>query len=262
MDLPQVKNDNGKALMRAEYVRFIKKLKAISGKQIDVEALKTAITIVNNKRKALYRLQDVRKNNPAPISGLDSLLINQVGFYDNPVRFTDSINKICDECESRAKKGEGVATEGTMRILVSGCPMAVPNWKLPHIVETSGAVIVGEESCVGERGIRNLVQNKATTLDGLVDALVERYMGIDCAIYTPNTERLDHIKEMYKKYRADGVILYGLNFCTPYMMEAMSIEKELQKEKIPVIKIETDYSQEDTEQLKTRIDAFIEMIKG
>lgn len=40
----------------------------------------------------------------------------------------------------------------TPRILVSGCPQAVPNWKLHMITETAGAVIVGEESCVGEFG--------------------------------------------------------------------------------------------------------------
>lgn len=41
---------------------------------------------------------------------------------------------------------------GAPRILISGCSMAVPNWKLPIIVENAGAVIVGEESCMGERG--------------------------------------------------------------------------------------------------------------
>lgn len=46
---------------------------------------------------------------------------------------------------------------GVPRILISGCPMAVPKWKLLIIVENAGAVIVGEESCVDERGTRNLV---------------------------------------------------------------------------------------------------------
>jgi benzoyl-CoA reductase/2-hydroxyglutaryl-CoA dehydratase subunit BcrC/BadD/HgdB len=35
--------------------------------------------------------------------------------------------------------------------------MAVPNWKLPYLVESSGAVIVGEESCIGSRNTRDLV---------------------------------------------------------------------------------------------------------
>ena len=261
MDLPQVKNENGKVLLRAEYIKFKEKLEVLSGKKINVEALKEAITTVNNKRKAIYRLQELRKHDPAPISGLDSLLINQVSFYDDPVRFTGSINKLCAELEERVEKEDGVAQKGIPRILVSGCPMAVPNWKLPKIIETSNAVIVGEESCIGERGIRNLVIDEAITVDGLIDALVDRYLDIDCAIFTPNPDRFDHITEMYKKYNADGVILYGLNFCTPYQMEAMEIDRELYKNGIQSLKIETDYSQEDTEQIKTRVDAFIEMLK-
>ena len=43
----------------------------------------------------------------------------------------DSVNKICDELEQRIRKGEGVFPKGTPRVLLSGCPMAVPNWKLP-----------------------------------------------------------------------------------------------------------------------------------
>ena len=122
-------------------------------------------------------------------------------FYDNPQRFTDSVNKICDELEKRIAGKKGVSPEGTPRILMSGCPMAVPNWKLPWIVETSGAVIVGEESCVGERGTRNLVSTSGETVDELMDAIVDRYFQIDCAIFTPNPDRLDHVEEMVRPTR-------------------------------------------------------------
>jgi benzoyl-CoA reductase/2-hydroxyglutaryl-CoA dehydratase subunit BcrC/BadD/HgdB len=40
----------------------------------------------------------------------------------------------------------------------------------------------------------------------------------------------------------------------------MGIEKELENSGIPAIRIETDYSQEDVGQLKTRIQAFIERL--
>ena len=61
------------------------------------------------------------------------------------------------------EEGRGVFPKGTPRIIMSGCPMAVPNWKLPWIIETAGAVIVGEESCVGERGTRNLTDDSGNT---------------------------------------------------------------------------------------------------
>ena len=198
---------------------------------------------------------------PAPISGLDALLANQVYFYDDPLRFTDSVNKICDELETRIEKRFGVAPKGTPRILLSGCPMDVPNWKLPWIVESSGAVIVGEESCVGERGTRNLTDDSGSSIDKLMEAIVDRYFETDCAIFTPNPDRLNHIVKMVKDYKADGVIHYGIQFCQPYIIESMSVEKALEEMNIPCLRIETDYSMEDVEQLTTRIEAFLEILK-
>lgn len=260
MDMPQMKTDSGRALLKSEFYRFKDAVENLTGRKIDFSALKNGISIVNAKRKALHRLAELRKKGVVAISGLDALLVNQVSFYDDPVRFTESVNKICDELETRIKENVSVFPASAPRVVVSGCPMAVPNWKIPFIVETSGGAIVAEESCVGERGLRNLVDDSAEDLDGLMDAIVDRYFKIDCAIFTPNQERIAHITDIMEDTKASGVILYGLNFCQPYLMEAMNIEKVLERKGIPALRIETDYGQEDTGQLKTRIEAFMEML--
>jgi len=262
IDLPQMKNERARALLASEYRSFMNRMVELSGNTITEEGLRQGIETVNAKRNAVHRLDLLRAGNPAPISGLDSLLINQIFFYEDPVRFTTQINALCDELEERVKNKIGVASRETPRLLISGCPMAVPNWKVPAIVEASGAVIVGEESCIGERGNRNLVDMSGATIDTLVDAIVDRYLRIDCAIFTPNPDRLAHIRDMVKMYRADGVILYAIQFCAPYTVEAIDIERELEKDGIPAIRIETDYADEDVGQLRTRIQAFIEMVKG
>jgi len=260
MDLPQMKSDSGKALLRAEYKKFTAAIEKLSGNRVTVESLKKAIAIVNAKRRAVQRLSKLRKADPEPISGLDALLINQIFFYDDPEHFTASVNALCDELDERIGKKHSVRAGKTPRILVSGCPMAVPNWKVPWIIESSGAVIVGEESCVGERGTRNLTKDSGDTVDVLLDNIVDRYFQVDCAIFTPNTDRLSHIREMAGNYRADGIIHYGLQFCQPYLMESITVEKELEDSGVPVLRLETDYSQEDAGQIKTRIDAFVERI--
>jgi len=132
---------------------------------------------------------------------------------------------------------------------------------VPFIVETSGAVIVGEESCVGERGTRNLTDVSGKTVDEMMEAIVDRYYQVDCAIFTPNPQRLEHIQEMAAAYKADGVIHYGLQFCQPYLMESIPVEKTLEEKNIPTLRIETDYSMEDVGQLKTRIEAFVEQLR-
>ncbi|MGD0947083.1 MAG: double-cubane-cluster-containing anaerobic reductase [Candidatus Binatia bacterium] len=262
MDLPHTKSAEGRSLLRAEFRRFAAALEDLTGKRLTPDVLRRGIAAVNAKRSAMHRLARLRAADPAPVSGLDALLMNQVYFYDDPARFTASVNAICDELEQRADRGDGVAPKTTPRIVVSGCPMAVPNWKLPAIVERTGAVIVGEESCIGERGTQFLTADTGRTVDELMDAIVDRYFKIDCAIFTPNPSRVEHVMRMVKDLDAHGVIHYGLQFCSPYQIEAGPVEKRLEQEGIPTLRIDTDYGQEDVGQLQTRVEAFVERLRG
>jgi benzoyl-CoA reductase/2-hydroxyglutaryl-CoA dehydratase subunit BcrC/BadD/HgdB len=184
-----------------------------------------------------------------------------VFFYDNPERFTDSVNKLCDELEQRIENKVGVAPETTPRIVISGCPMAVPNWKLPSIIENAGAVVVGEESCIGERGTQNLVSTDGESVDALLENLIDRHFTIDCAVFTPNPSRAEHALQIAREAKADGVIHYALQFCSPYQMETPLLERHVEDGGLPVLRIDTDYSQEDAGQLRTRVEAFVEQIK-
>jgi len=260
MEVPQQKNPCDRDLGKAEIMRFKGELETLTGNKITAERLKESVRIVNDRRKALQRLNRLRAVVPVPISGRDVLLINQVSFYDDPVRFTSSINTLCDEIESRIEKKQGVAENNVPRLLLSGCPMAVPNWKLPFVIEGSNAVVVGEESCIGTRNTRDLVDESADTVGDMIDAICDRYLKIDCACFTPNTERLENISTMAKELNVDGVIHYALMFCQPYANEALKVEKTMKKEGVPMLSIETDYSMDDLEQLKTRVGAFVEML--
>ncbi len=261
MEIPQMKNACDRDLWRAEIVRFKEKVEEVTGNTITASNLREAIRTVNERRSVLQRLNSLRRASPAPISGRDALLINQISFYDDPIRFTAKIGELCDELELRTQSGKGVVSADTPRLMLSGCPMAVPNWKLPYIVESSGAVIVGEESCIGTRNTRDLVDESADSLDGMIDAIRDRYFKIDCACFTPNAERMDHIVDMARELKVNGVIHYGLSFCQPYAIEAFKVEKALKAAGIPMLSIETDYGMEDVEQLKTRVEAFVEMTR-
>lgn len=261
MELPHKKGVDGRTMWRNEIKRFADKLEELTGNKITPEKLLESSRIVNAKRKALQRLSALRAADPSPISGLDALLINQVSFYDDPIRFTAKTNELCDELEERIKAGSGVAAKGSPRVLISGSPMAIPNWKLHAIVEGSGATVVGEESCVGERNFRTLLDENFSSVEQGIDKLSERSLTVDCACFTPNTERLDNIVEMTKRLKAQGVIHYALQFCTPYMMEAFKAKKTVDAIGVPFLRIETDYSMEDMGQLTTRVGAFLEMMQ-
>lgn len=262
MDLPQKKSSKGKELWSNEVAEFKSEVEKLTGKEITASSLSEGIRLVNNKRKALLRLSDLRKANPSPISGRDALLIEQIAFYDDIPRFVEKVSALCDELEERVSKGVGVTDSSAPRLLISGTPMVIPNWKVPYIIETSGATIVCEESCTGQRYFRNLVAETDGGVESQLNNLADRYLRTDCACFAPNDERIDHVIEYVKNFNVDGVVCYTLQFCDPYAVETYRVKKVLEEEGIPVLEIETDYGQEDTGQIKTRVEAFVEMLSN
>ena len=146
--------------------------------------------------------------------------------------------------------------------MISGSPMAIPNWKLHSIAQAAGASVVVEESCVGTRYFTDLVESKGESLNDLLWAIVEKYSKIPCACFTPNNKRLDSVTKLAKQFDVRGVIYYTLQNCHDYNVEGVKVERALKAEGLPMLKIETDYAMGDSEQIKTRVEAFLEIIEG
>ena len=262
MNLPQMKRAKDVQAWAEEIETFKNIVEEFTGNKVTADKLAESIKLINNKRKALERLNDLRKNETLPISGCDALLISQIAFYDDPARFTQMTNKLCDELEKRVADGVSVVPAGTKRIMLTGTPLAIPNWKLHNIVETSGAAVVCEEMCTGTRYFEKLVDESGTTLEEQYQALANRYMNINCACFTPNSGRIDDILRLAKEYKVDGIIDVNLKFCNLYDTEGYFVERAMKEAGIPVLGIETDYTDSDAQQLRTRVSAFIEMLNN
>lgn len=262
MNLPQMKRSKDVQAWAEEIETFKNIVEEFTGNKVTADKLAESIKLINNKRKALERLYDLRKNETLPISGCDALLISQIAFYDDPARFTQMTNKLCDELEKRVADGVSVVPAGTKRIMLTGTPLAIPNWKLHNIVETSGAAVVCEEMCTGTRYFEKLVDESGTTLEEQYQALANRYMNINCACFTPNSGRIDDILRLAKEYKVDGIIDVNLKFCNLYDTEGYFVERAMKEAGIPVLGIETDYTDSDAQQLRTRVSAFIEMLNN
>ena len=82
---------------------------------------------------------------------------------------------------------------------------------------------------------------------------------IPCACMTPNKRRLDALDEMILRFKPDVVVDVILQACHTYNVESYRIERYIRdKYGLHFLKIETDYSAADTEQLRTRIEALLE----
>jgi len=263
MNIPHMKREKDLKMWQEEIVEFKEHIEEVAGKKLSLEEMIEGTKIINEKRKAMQRLDALRGMNPdvVPISGKDALFINQMGFLDDPKRYTQKVNELCDELEKRVEEKNSVFEESTPRLMVLGTPIAPPNWKLHTAVEGSGGAIINEESCIGHRYYKDNVDlDSVETEEDLMKQLMQRYSAVDCACFTPNTPRIDKILKMYKDRCADGVIYYTLSFCHTYNVESHLVTEALETAEIPCLVIESDYSPEDAGQIKTRVEAFLESI--
>ncbi|MDQ7095289.1 double-cubane-cluster-containing anaerobic reductase [Desulfosporosinus sp. PR] len=261
MELPQKKDVKDARLWEDEVREFASFIERETQVNLTAENLAQGIQTINNKRQALQRLANLRKHSPAPIHGLDVLLINQLSFFDDPVRFAAQVNALCDELDERVKAGIGVVPADAPRILITGTPQPLPAWKLHALIEQTGAVVVGEETCTGERYYKDVTEPADNVADMLAN-IAKRPLKVNCACFTPNQGRLEDITYMAENLKADAVIDFSLQFCQPYGVESYFVGKEMEKKSIPFLRLESDFSEEDQGQLLTRIEALIEMIRA
>ncbi len=260
MEVPQRRNEADRHLWLEEVYKFKDLVEELSGVTVTADALKEAIKLVNLKRSALKKIDEFRKLDAPPISGLDALLVVQVSMNQDIHAFIKDTQALIEELQERTDNGISAYSEKGQRVLLAGSPSPMGYAKVHHIVESSGLQIVADESCTGLRYFRDLVNEDLHDLDKQIEAVADRYFGIDCACFSPNTERIDNLQQLVKDYNVKGVVQSILQYCHTYNVEAKIVEKSLKKIGIPSIKIVTDYSQEDIGQIRTRIEAFAEIL--
>ncbi len=260
MEVPQKKAPVDTGVWRQAVREFRDRVEALTGVTVEPSRLRETTRVMNEKRRALQRLNEFRKLTPPPISGLDALVVMQAALNDDPVRFTEHLNILNEELKERAQEGISPFSTTAKRVMIAGCPSVMGNWKLHALIEQAGAAIVVDESCTGLRYFRDLVDESASGLSAQLDAIADRYMKIDCACFSPNNERMEALPVIAEDYQIDGVIQYILQYCHGYNVEAIRVAGVLKEHNIPNLKIETDYSQEDVGQLRTRVDAFLEQL--
>ncbi len=258
LEVPQKKGPCDRDLWHEEVVRFKARLEETTGRTLEPAKLAAAVRLMNRKRRALARLNGFREEANPPLSGLDALVVMQGALVDDPLRFSERLEALNDELEDRVRRGVGISPAGTKRVMVSGCPSVMGNWKLHHLIESAGALVVCDETCTGTRYFSALVEERDGGLDDQIAAIAARYLTIDCSCFSPNDERIDSVLRLVREYRVDGVVQYVLQYCHTYNVEAVRVASALKEAGVPSLKIVTDYAEEDTGQLRLRVDAFLE----
>ncbi len=266
---PRVKDDPQTLSLWKEEMQAIKgKIEDFTGTKINRKKLGSSIKIMQRATKAFRRLQDLRKGPPV-IMGRDAMLVTQTSLWDDIKRWTEKAEELCDELEKRVKQKEWACSPETPRVMVTGTPMMWPDsWKVPNLIEESNpqGIMVVDELCSGDRILYDPVGVDEWTMNDMFDAVSERYlMASTCPCFTSehgNEDRINWIMDRIKEYKVDGVIYYVVRGCVLYAMEYARVKRVLDHLGMPVYYLDTEYTREDVGQMKTRIEAFLEMLEA
>ena len=267
MPIPRVKDsDQAVRFWREELLEMKKQIEALTGNKITKKKLKAAVELTQKATKASRRLQDLRKGAPV-IMGRDAMLVNQTFMWDDIKRWTEKTEALCDELEKRAQQKQWACPPDTPRVMLTGTPMIWPdNWKVPTLIEEANpqGVLIADELCSSERLLYDPVGVDEWSMDDMLKAISERYlMASTCPCFTSadgNEDRINWLLTKVKDWKIDGVIYYVVRGCMLYAMEYTHVKRVLDKLGIPVYYLDTEYTREDVGQLKTRVEAFLEML--
>lgn len=162
-----------------------------------------------------------------------------------------------EKMETRLARGERYGAPDSPRVMVTGCPVGGDATKIFNIIEQCGGVVVAPDACTGMKAFAGEIEENTAEP---VRAMARRYLEIPCACMTPNDRRLDSVSQMIEQFRPDAVVDFVLTACHSYDVESYKVGRHVNgKHSLPFLKIETDYSDNDEGQIRTKIEAMFEM---
>jgi len=147
------------------------------------------------------------------------------------------------------------------RLVLTGAPIIWPNFKPLNIIEECGADVVADTLCTGVQSRFDPVVYDESGRGALLRALALRHVfGSVCPCFISQGRRIARVLDLVEEFRADGVVNYALRLCQLFDMESYRLGRIMKERKIPFANMRTDYSLEDTEQLRVRLEAFLETL--
>lgn len=262
LELPNDKDNPDSKEFWLKQVKALKtKLEQLTGKKITNKSLEQSIKLLHRRTALVREMLEFRKQAQLRMTGRDVYMILQTAFFDDVQRWMANLEKVI--AELKASSSLAVAPQGTPRIIMTGSALMWPNMKLLHIIEESGAIVVADDSCACGQYFYNPVEVNEWSMKAMLEGVSDKYLlPVVCPVFVHSDDRIDRLNELIAQYAANGVVYHILRLCQVFDFEFTKLSKVLEKMKVPLIKIESEYSEEDAGQIKTRIEAFIEMLEA
>ena len=238
--------------LAGQYEMIRKKLEEILSVEITDEALADAIAVYNDCRYAVREFTEVAADYPQIITPTVRHQILKAAMFMDKKDYTVIIKGITHELR-KMKPQEW----GGKKVIVTGITLEPTD--LLQIFEEFSVAVVGDDLAQESRQFRTDVVYYGSPTRRLAKQW-QNHSACSLA-FDPYKERVSYLSRLARATKADGVIIALMKFCDPEEYDVPIIMEEMEKEGIPLLTIEIDQQSNSYEQIKTRIQSFVESME-
>ena len=250
--------DISREYYRHELREFRAMLENLVGHPISDDDIRANYAKTNRINELLRKIDELRKQDNPPITFSDFIKLNH---YTLRLDYDTSIEAL-EQIYEELKNAPGAHAADAPRILIMGRAVALGDYQVPTIIENAGGSIVCEFLDEAIRPFKNDISTEGDVVDAYASAIYDNR--VPQCIFQPAWEtRFEHLKELIKEYRIDGVLWYQLAFDEIYDMEHTCLSKWIAETGVPLMKLESsyEYSREAVAPLTTRLESVVESLK-
>ena len=255
-----IRNPASHRFFKAELGQFQKSLERYTGTQISAAALREAVALHNENRTLLRELSRLRREDPPLLTGTEMLQVLIAGMTIPADEYRGLLKEVIAEVRGRAERPPTRAA----RVLVYGAEL--DDASFIELIEGSGANVVIDDLCVGTRNYWDDIAPTDDPLDGITSYYLEAIRCPRTYRDTPGSHEADlesryrYLMDFIDEFKVNGVISYVFRFCDTHEFDLPEVRDYLESQGVPFLHLEEDYDIAAAGRLKTRIQAFLEMI--
>jgi benzoyl-CoA reductase/2-hydroxyglutaryl-CoA dehydratase subunit BcrC/BadD/HgdB len=253
----------GREYFFRELEGFVAELEEISGHRLDQERLAKSIELYNGIRRNLQALYRRQAQDHASIEWLDVYQVVHAGYYLDREQYLSLLQELLDEVAAAdaQKRTEWSKPDLRPRVIFSGSVIPPGDTKLIDIIARAGGKVVGDDLWSG-LAPHDDVDIKEPSIRGIAEAFIDRVPHAALPYLDLKSDRrLAHLRRIVADFRAVGVVYHSLRYCDAYTFKTIETKDVLRADGVPLLDIHTEYAGSDFEAIRTRAEAFLEMLR-
>jgi benzoyl-CoA reductase/2-hydroxyglutaryl-CoA dehydratase subunit BcrC/BadD/HgdB len=250
---PRKATEDALQMYLTDLERWRERLSEFRGQRIRENELKRSIELYNRTRELMQQFFELQKRERPPVTGVEALEVMKASGRMPREQYNALLEQLLDEIKQSGreiKKGK--------RLMIVGNDVHNSTW-MAALEELDAVVVTEEMITAGTRYFWGKVDTSLPPMEGIArHYLFNRPQ--DSTIYLSN--RYDHIFKLAKEYKVDGVVSDVVRYCAPLENDKPWLKKEMDQRQIPILELGVEYAEAPSGQMKTRVEAFLEMLQN